>query len=123
MTANVATNCNVSQWNDDASPVAASYCDYVRTFSVYILASHSRRLYVGVTSDLLRRTYEHKNELVTGFAERHRATRLVYFESTADPHAAINREKQIKRWPRSRKYWLIERANAGWLDLAEDWYR
>ena len=90
----------------------------MRTYSVYILASHSRRLYVGVTGDLRRRIAEHNRGLIPGFTRRYRINRLVYAEFTFDIRAAIRREKRLKAWPRWRKERLIELENAGWLDLA-----
>jgi len=94
----------------------------MRQYYVYILASLSQRLYVGVTNDLLRRVYEHRN-VGDGFAARYRVTRLVYFESTGNVLAAIAREKEIKGWLRERKLRLVEAANPDWRDLAEDWFR
>ena len=92
-----------------------------RTYWVYILASRSRRTYIGVTNDLRRRVMQHRSGL-TGFSERYRTLRLVYFEGTGNVRAAIAREKELKRWRRDRKVALIETANAGWVDLARDWY-
>jgi putative endonuclease len=89
----------------------------MRQYYVYIMASLSRRLYVGITNDLRRRVWEHKAGALPGFTRKYRVTRLVYFEFTADPNVAIAREKQLKRWPRRRKYRLIEMHNAGWVDL------
>ena len=94
----------------------------MREYHVYILASLSRRLYVGITNDLLRRIYEHKRGAVQGFTQTYRINRLVYFATTSDVHAAIRREKQLKRWPRARKYRLIEAHNPEWRDLSIDWY-
>ena len=93
----------------------------MKTFHVYILASPTRRLYVGLTSDLARRVYEHKNGLVPGFTARYNITRLVHFEETNSARAAIAREKQIKGWLRNRKIALIESRNPAWEDLAEGW--
>jgi putative endonuclease len=93
-----------------------------RCFYVYILASRSRVLYTGVTNDLHRRLYEHKNGMIPGFTTRYSVTRLVYFESTPDVRAAIAREKVIKGWTRERRVRLIESVNAGWSDLALDWF-
>jgi putative endonuclease len=73
------------------------------TFSVYIMASRSRVLYVGVTNDLARRTNEHKRGLVPGFTSRYRITRLVYFEEFVDILDAIAREKEIKGWVRPKR--------------------
>jgi putative endonuclease len=94
----------------------------MRTYSVYILASRSRVLYIGVTNDLARRVDEHKRGGVVGFTSRYRVTRLVYFEEFADIRDAIAREKQLKGWRRSRKTELIERRNPAWQDLAEGWF-
>lgn len=90
-----------------------------KTYYVYILASLSRVLYVGVTSDLVRRMYEHKHRLLPGFTSQYNVDRLVYFEHTTDVRAAIAREKTIKSWSRKKKVDLIEAGNAGWEDLAE----
>jgi putative endonuclease len=92
----------------------------MRQYYVYIMASLSRRLYVGITNDLRRRVWEHKTGALPGFTRRYRVTNLVYFEITSDPNVAIAREKQLKRWPRRRKHRLIEGHNAGWLDLRVD---
>ena len=94
----------------------------MRQYYVYILANHSRRLYIGVTSDLLGRVHKHKEGAVPGFTKSCRITNLVYFETTANITSAIAREKQLKRWTRARKYRLIEKHNAGWRDLSVDWY-
>jgi putative endonuclease len=91
-------------------------------YVVYILASRSRTLYIGVTNDLRRRVWEHKNGGMPGFARQYRVTNLVYFEQTTDVHAAIAREKQLKRWPRWRKVRLIEARNPAWLDLSAEWF-
>ena len=90
----------------------------MRTFYVYIMASRSRVLYVGVTNDLARRVKEHKGGLVTGFTSRYRITRLVYFEEFADIRDAIAREKDLKGWVRMRKTHLIESSNPTWEDLS-----
>ena len=94
----------------------------MRSYCVYILASRSRALYVGVTGNLLARVLQHKTGTVDGFTSRYRADRLVHFEETDYVHAALAREKQIKGWRRERKVALIERANPTWEDLAADWY-
>jgi len=75
---------------------------------VYILASHSRVLYAGNTSDLQRRVYQHKHGLIAGFTRQYAVNRLVYFESTSHIRAAIARERQIKSWRREKKLRLIE---------------
>ena len=89
----------------------------MRTFHVYIAASISRRLYVGVTNDLARRMLEHKLGTNDGFTKKYRINRLVHVETFGDAASAIGAEKRLKSWPRARKIALIERHNAGWLDL------
>ena len=85
---------------------------------VYILASQRNgTLYIGVTSDLIRRVYEHKTKLVKGFTAKYGVTQLVYFEEFDDIYLAIHREKRLKEWPRKWKLNLIEQENPGWRDL------
>ena len=88
-------------------------------YYVYILSNkYCNVLYTGVTSDLLRRVYEHKNHLdPDSFTSKYNVTRLVYFEETSDIKAAIEREKQIKSWNRNRKISLIMERNPQWIDL------
>jgi len=93
-----------------------------KPYYVYIMTNRSRTLYTGVTNDLERRVYEHKQKVVPGFTVKYRITRLVYFEVTQDIHAAIAREKQIKGWLRAKKMALIESANPEWKDLSVGWY-
>jgi putative endonuclease len=89
-------------------------------YYVYLLASdRNGTLYVGVTNDLVRRVYEHKNKLVRGFTRRYGVGRLVWFETYDDPTSAITREKDIKKWQRAWKLQLIEQSNPQWLDLFE----
>jgi putative endonuclease len=88
-------------------------------YYVYIMASRSRVLYVGVTNDLARRVHEHKQGLVPGFTSKYRVHRLVYFEKFADISEAIAREKTIKGWKRARKVSLVEVRNPTWEDLAD----
>ena len=90
----------------------------MKRYWVYLLASHNRRLYVGVTNDLERRVREHKAGEGSAFTQRYHIHRLVYFEEHMDVRDAICREKEIKGWRRARKLALIESANAGWMDLA-----
>ncbi|QLH72823.1 GIY-YIG nuclease family protein [Rhodopseudomonas palustris] len=88
---------------------------------VYILASApGGTLYVGVTNDLVRRTYEHREGLVEGFTRKYDVKRLVYFEAHDSIIAAIQREKNIKHWPREWKIDLIVRGNPDWDDLYEE---
>ena len=91
----------------------------MRRYFVYILASRSRCLYVGVTNNIYRRLADHRAGLVA-FTAKYCVTRLVYVEETSDVRAAIAREKQIKGWTRVRKIALIETDNPGWRDLAEE---
>jgi putative endonuclease len=92
-----------------------------RQFFIYILSSRRRVLYVGVTNNLERRLLEHQSGLNGGFTTRYRANQLVYFETTENPLAAIEREKEIKSWRRSKKLQLITRMNPAWADLSRDW--
>jgi len=94
-----------------------------KAFAVYLMASRSKTLYTGVTSDLEKRVYQHKHGLVEGFTKRYRIERLVYFEVHGDVRAAIAREKQIKAWTREKRVALIEGLNPAWQDLAENWAR
>jgi putative endonuclease len=85
---------------------------------IYIMSNRRNgTLYVGVTSDLVRRCYEHRTGLLPGFTKRHGLKRLVYFEQHDDIRAAIQREKTIKHWPRAWKVRLIHAQNAEWRDL------
>jgi putative endonuclease len=90
---------------------------------IYILASNSKVLYTGVTNDLRRRVHQHRFGLVAGFTRQYRIWKLVWWEEARDPRAAIVREKQIKRWRRSRRVELIEGTNPGWQELAADWFQ
>ncbi len=91
-------------------------------FFVYIMNSPTGTLYTGMTNDLNRRVYQHKNKLIEGFTSKYNVTRLAYFEETSDVKAAIAREKEIKGWRRSKKLVLIKTINPKWQDLAEGWY-
>ena len=90
-----------------------------RTSYVYILASRSRNLYTGVTSNIERRLIEHRQGLVPGFTKRYRIFRLVHLEVFGDIRDAIAREKEVKAWRREKRIWLIERENRLWEDLAD----
>ena len=92
-----------------------------RSYYVYIMSNRHKTLYIGVTNDLERRVYEHKNGLAPGFTKRYNINRLVLFEETSDVNEAIAREKQLKGWVRRRKIELIEAANPKWDDLAAEW--
>jgi putative endonuclease len=93
-----------------------------KEYYVYIMASHSKTLYTGMTNDLERRVYEHKNKLTPGFTSKYNINKLVLFESTTNVDEAIKREKQIKGWLREKKIALIESQNPNWEDLSKDWY-
>jgi putative endonuclease len=89
-----------------------------KQYYVYIMASKRQgMLYIGVTSDLIKRVYEHKNDLADGFTNKYHIHNLVYFEITEDVNSAISREKQLKKWNRAWKIALIEKNNPEWLDL------
>jgi putative endonuclease len=89
---------------------------------VYILASKTKRLYVGVTNDLIRRVWEHREGIIPGFTKRYGISRLVYFEQIGEPLLAIGREKQIKGYARVKKIAMINCENPQWQDLAEQWF-
>ena len=89
-----------------------------KQYYVYILANRRRgTMYVGVTSDIGRRVWEHKNKVIPGFTVKYGIDRLVYYEVFADPSSAIAREKQLKRYVRQWKYNLIEANNPAWDDI------
>jgi len=94
-----------------------------KQFFVYIMTNgpKSAVLYIGITGDLRRRVWQHKNKLVPGFTSRYNLTQLVYYEQFCYPDAAIDREKEIKGWRRSKKIRLIESMNPRWEDLAKNW--
>ncbi len=91
-------------------------------YYVYIMSNKSRMLYTGVTNDLERRVYEHKNRLTPGFTSRYRLNKLVFYESTNDITVAIEREKELKGWVRRKKTALINSVNPEWKDLSDEWY-
>ena len=91
-------------------------------YYVYILSNKiNSTLYVGMTNDLKRRIFEHKNKLIPGFTEKYNVNKLVYFETVSDVKAAIQREKNLKNWNRSWKIELIKKNNPTFKDLSEDW--
>lgn len=91
------------------------------SYFIYIISSYSGVLYIGVTNNLQRRVYEHKNELVDGFSKKYKCKKLVYFEEYQDINLAIAREKQLKNWNRKKKEWLIKKLNPDFKDLSEAW--
>ena len=88
----------------------------------HILTNISKTLYAGVTNNLERRIYEHKQKLVPGFTPKYNLTMLVYFEETRDVQAAIQRERQIKGWRRNKRVDLIAAKNPEWKDLSIEWF-
>jgi putative endonuclease len=95
---------------------------YERTYFVYILASKSRRLYVGMSSELEQRVWQHKTKAFAGFTARYNIDRLVHVEDYSDVHEAIERERQLKRWRREKKVALLESLNPTWRDLSATWF-
>lgn len=89
----------------------------MKNYHVYIMSSKSRVIYTGITNNLIRRVYEHKEGMVEGFTKKYRITRLVYYEQFDSAYEAITREKTIKGWLRSKKLTLIESMNPTWSDL------
>ncbi|MFO1316852.1 MAG: GIY-YIG nuclease family protein [Burkholderiales bacterium] len=94
----------------------------VHRYFVYILASRSRTLYIGVTADIERRVLQHKRREGSEFTSKYRVHRLVHVEETDFVHAALAREKQLKSWCRAKKVALIETTNPAWVYLAAEWY-
>ena len=104
-----------------ASRCSADRKDMTKQYYVYILTNKSNRvLYVGVTNNLGRRMYEHKNKMIAGFTNKYNVTKLVYFEATSDVKSVIEREKQLKNWHRDWKINLVKGFNPGWKDLSGD---
>jgi len=95
----------------------------MQNYYVYILTNKSKTLYIGVTNDLNRRLFEHKNKIIEGFTKKYNIGKLVYYETFTDPNEAIKREKQIKGWLGIKKINLIETLNPEWKDLSEEWKR
>ena len=92
----------------------------MNNYYVYILTNYSNNvLYIGVTNNLERRIYEHKNKLLDGFTKRYNVDKLVYYESYTEVYLAISREKQLKGYKRQKKLELINLANPNWEDLSE----
>ncbi len=93
-----------------------------RYYYTYIVASRSLTLYIGMTGDLDKRIFEHKNKLYEGFSAEYNCNRLVWFERYAHAGRAIAREKQLKGWTRAKKIPLIKKSNPTLVDLSEAWY-
>jgi putative endonuclease len=94
-----------------------------RIYFTYIVASRSRTLYIGMTGDLLKRVFQHKDKTFEGFSSQYNCNRLVWFERFTDPRSAIAREKQLKGWRREKKIALIEKSNPTWADLSKAWHQ
>ena len=91
-------------------------------YFVYILSNwNDSVVYIGVTSNLPKRLYEHRSGLADGFTKKYNVHKLVYFEQTSDVYSALSREKQLKKWSRPKKNLLIEHQNPTWRDLSLDW--
>ena len=94
----------------------------MKAYCVYILTNWNNRvMYIGVTGDLRRRLFEHRNEFADGFTKKYHVHKLVYFEQTTDVTEALEREKQLKKWVRAKKNQLVETMNPEWKDLSEGW--
>jgi putative endonuclease len=94
-----------------------------KQYYVYILTNVTNKvLYIGITNDLVRRIYEHKNKMVVGFSSKYNLTKLVFYETTKDINAALDREKQLKNWHREWKTNLINQFNPKWNDLSRDFF-
>jgi putative endonuclease len=91
-------------------------------YYVYMLTNWNNKvMYIGMTNDLERRLFEHKHKLVDGFTKKYNVNKLVYYEYTTDVHAAIAREKELKKWRREKKNNLVMTQNPEWVDLSERW--
>jgi len=86
-------------------------------YYVYILTNKSNTLYIGITNDLIRRLYEHKNKLIAGFTKKYNIDKLIYYEVFDSPETAIQREKEIKSWTRKKKLELIKKINPNFEEL------
>jgi putative endonuclease len=86
------------------------------------MSSKTGTLYIGITNDIKKRVYQHKNHLIPGFTNKYNIDRLLYVERVSDPISAISREKQIKKWRREKKVALIDSMNPDWKDLSDGWY-
>ena len=94
----------------------------MKEYYVYFLTNWNNKvMYIGVTGDLRRRLYEHQNELADGLTKQYHVHKLVYYEQTTDVHAALEREKQLKKWNRAKKNRLVETVNPEWNDISADW--
>lgn len=92
-------------------------------YYVYIMGSSAGTLYVGITNNLERRVFEHKNEIVEGFSQKYKCKKLLYWEHFTNVENAIDREKQLKGWKRYKKIRLIRESNPSWKDLSCEWFK
>ena len=113
---------SVTLSNSEGSRLSLSHGMPRDRYFVYIMTNVSRTLYTGVTNNLVRRVYEHKNKIIPDFTSRYNITELMYFEETSDVQAALTREKEIKGWRRAKKSQLIASVNPKWLDLSSKWH-
>ena len=94
---------------------------YLKTYYVYILTNWNNKvIYIGVTNDLVRRVFEHRQKTIKGFTEKYNVHKLVYFDVCEDVNSAIAREQELKKWRREKKDQLVTDMNPRWLDLAEE---
>jgi len=94
-----------------------------KTYYVYIMSSQRRVLYIGITSNILKRVFQHKAHTIAGFTAKYNVTNLVYFEHYGSVRRAIAREKELTDWRREKKTTLIEASNPKWRDLSHAWYQ
>ena len=115
----------MTRWGEKAPSIATAGSRAKREtmYYVYILTSQTDAvMYIGVTNDLRRRLYEHKNEQIEGFTKKYHVHKLVYFEEYSDINVAIAREKQLKRWIRDKKNFLVSARNPNWDDLSKNFF-
>jgi len=94
----------------------------MKNYYVYLLTNWNNKvMYVGITNNLERRIYEHKNKLINGFTKKYNINKLVYYEETSDVNSALSREKEIKKWRREKKDTLVLNSNPEWKDLSDEW--
>ncbi|MBP7721456.1 MAG: GIY-YIG nuclease family protein [Alphaproteobacteria bacterium] len=95
----------------------------MKQFAIYFMTNWTNKiLYVGVTSNLEQRVWQHKSKIIEGFTKKYNTDKLVYFEQYEDSENAIKREKQIKNWSRKKKDILVNQMNPDWKDLSQKWY-
>ena len=94
----------------------------MKNYYIHIMTSQYGILYIGMTNDIKKRVYQHKNHLTPGFTEKYNIDKLLYVETMSDAVSAINREKQLKKWRREKKVALVDSQNPDWKDLSEGWY-